>query len=247
MATVRLNRPRSRNALSNEVKAGLIAGIPALVADPDVRCIVLTGTDGAFCSGGNIADMTEHRAPAVRRRLQESHDWASLLLKGETPVIAAVNGPAAGAGFSLAMLCDIVLVSESAFFQAGFPAIGAVPDLGLALTLPRAIGMARARELLLTNRRVNAEEAVAIGLAAQIYPAQDLLTAATAMAAGIAAGPPLSLGLTKTLLANAYGPIDRYLHEESMAQAVAFGSDDFAEGVAAFLAKRPPRFARLID
>ena len=242
VAVMRINRPHSRNALSAEVKAGLVAAVPSLLADPEVRCIVLTGTDGAFCAGGNIADMGEHRAPAVRRRMQDSHAWVRALLTAETPLIAAVNGPAAGAGFSLAMLCDIVLLSDAAFVRAGFPAIGAVPDLGLAWTLPRAIGMARARELLLTNRRVDATEAVALGLAVRAYPAAELLPAAMTMAHSIAAGPRLSLGLTKSLLAQAYGPIDGFLQGEALAQAVTFGSDDFAEGVAAFLAKRAPQF-----
>ena len=242
VALVRLTRPKTRNALGPEIKAGLAAAIPALMADPNVRCLVLTGTEAAFCSGGDLARMDDRGAPAVRERLRASHAWARLLVMGETPVVAAVNGPAVGAGFSLAMLCDIVLVGQDAYFQAGFPAVGAVPDLGLALTLPRAIGMARARELLLTNRRIGAAEAVALGIAVRACPPADLLAQALETADAIAAGPRPSLGLTKRLLNEAYGPIDRFLGEEGLSQAVAFGSDDFAEGVDAFLAKRKAAF-----
>lgn len=242
VALLRLNRPKNRNALGPDIKAGLAATVPDLMSDPDIRCIVLTGVDEAFCSGGDLANMHDRRAPAVRDRLAASHAWARLLLLGDTPVIAAVNGAAAGAGFSLAMLCDIVLVADGAYFQAGFPAIGAVPDLGLALTLPRAIGMARARELLLTNRRVGAEEAVALGLAVRRCRPADLLPEALDVASSIAAGPRLSLGLTKRLLNEAYGSAERFLAEEGLAQAVAFGSDDFAEGVEAFLGRRRPAF-----
>lgn len=241
---MRLNRPRNFNALGPEIKAGLSTRIPALMDDESVGCIVVTGTDGAFCAGGDIANMSDRGAPSVRERLKGSHAWTRRLLAGETPVVAAVNGAAAGAGFSLAMMCDVVLVSESAYFKPGFPGIGAVPDLGLALTLPRAIGMARARELLLTNRRVDAAEAVAIGIAARSCAPADLLDEAMRTAGQIAAGPRPSLALTKLLLNEAYGSIDRFLFEESMAQAIAFGSEDFAEGVDAFLNKRPARFGR---
>ena len=242
VALIRLNQPKSRNALGPAIKAGLAAAIPSLTSDPSIGCIVITGSDGAFCSGGDLTNMQDRTAPAVRARLEASHAWARLLLTSEVPVVAAVNGSAAGAGFSLAMLCDIVLMSDTAYMQAGFPAVGAVPDLGLALTLPRAIGMARARELLLTNRRVDAAEAVRLGLAVRSCPAETLMDEAHKTAAAIAAGPRTSLGLTKLLLNQAYGPIERYLQEEGMAQAVAFGSDDFAEGVSAFLGKRRPVF-----
>ena len=244
VALVRLNWPKTRNALGPEIKAGLSAAIPSLMADASVGCLVLTGSDGAFCSGGDITTMQDRRAPSIRLRVEASHAWARLMLTGETPIVAAVGGPAAGAGFSLAMLCDIVLMSETAYVQAGFPGIGASPDLGLAFTLPRAIGMARAREILLTNRRVGAAEAVAIGVAARACPPGDLMAVAMATAQGIAAGPRTSLGLTKRLLAQAYGPADSFLQAEAMAQAVAFGSDEFAEGVDAFLGKRKPAFPR---
>ena len=207
-------------------------------------CIIITGTDKAFCAGGDISNMADRSAPAVRERMHPSHGWVKLLLTGEKPVVAAVNGAAAGAGFSLAMMCDFVLLADDAYFKAGFPGLGAVPDLGLALTLPRAIGMLRAKDILMTNRRVGAEEAVALGMATRVVSAATLLDEAVALAQSLAAGPATSLGLTKHLLNQAYGPITDFLSQEAMTQAIAFGSEEFGEGVAAFLGKRKPQFRR---
>lgn len=242
IAIVRLNREESRNALQPAIKAGLQTHIPAIMADPSVRAVVLTGTGKAFCAGGDIRDMQERGGPALRARLQRSHAWTDKILKGEKPVIAAVNGAAAGAGLSLAMMCDIVLSSDTAFYKAGFPGLGAVPDLALAMTLPRAIGQARARDLLLTNRRVDPPEAMAMGIVSRIIPDGKVLEEAIKLAEELADGPAVSLGLTKTMLNNAYMHIDDFLAFEAMAQAIAFDSKEFAEGVAAFLEKRKARF-----
>lgn len=244
VAVVRLNQPKTMNALSAAIKRGLEAEVPRLLADSIVRCIVITGTDKAFCAGGDITNMADRGAPSVRERLHQSHAWVKLLLAGEKPVVAAVNGAAAGAGFSLAMMCDFVVAADSAYFQAGFPGLGAAPDLGLALTLPRAVGMLRAKDLLMTNRRVMAAEALAWGMATRVVPAASLLAEALALAQSLAAGPATSLGLTKSLLNQAYSSIPDFLNEEAMTQAIAFGSEEFGEGVAAFLGKRKPQFRR---
>jgi 2-(1,2-epoxy-1,2-dihydrophenyl)acetyl-CoA isomerase len=244
IALLRLNQPQTMNALSPAIKQGLETAIPQLMGDSAVRCIVITGTDKAFCAGGDISNMADRSPPSVRERMDPSHGWVKLLLSGEKPVVAAVNGAAAGAGFSLAMMCDFVVLADNAYFKAGFPGLGAAPDLGLALTLPRAIGMLRAKDILMTNRRVSAEEAVALGMATRVVPAAALLDEALTLAQSLAAGPATSLGLTKHLLNQAYGPIDDFLSHEAMTQAVAFGSEEFSEGVAAFLGKRKPQFRR---
>lgn len=244
VVVVRLNSPGTRNALEPRVKQRLETGIPELLADDTVRCLVITGTGDAFCAGGDINNMGERDAPRVRKRMQVTHSWAKRLLTAEKPVVAAVNGAAAGAGFSLALLCDIVLVSDRAYFRAAFPGLGAAPDLGLALTLPRAVGTSRAKDILLTNRRVEAAEAEAIGIAKRVVPAADLLEEALRLAAELAAGPATSLGLTKMLTSSAYGPIEDFFAAEAFAQGVAFGSREFAEGVAAFLQKRKPDFRK---
>jgi enoyl-CoA hydratase/isomerase-like protein len=159
--------------------------------------------------------MHDRSGPPVRTRVQRSQAWTRRILTTEKPVIAAVNGAAAGAGFSLALMCDIVLVSDSAFFRAGFPALAAVPDLALAMTLPRAVGMGRTRELLLTNRRVEPAEAVAVGIASRVVAGDELMTEALTLAAGLAAGPTASLGLTKTMLNNtAWDAVDGSLNDK---------------------------------
>ncbi|NVN88345.1 MAG: enoyl-CoA hydratase/isomerase family protein [Rhodopseudomonas sp.] len=242
VALVRLNRPRSRNALDSDIKAGLESAIPALMDDSAVRCLVITGSDDAFCAGGDIKNMSDRNATAVRARMLRSYTWSQRILTGEKPVVAAVNGASAGAGFSLALLCDIALVADTAYFRAAFPGLGAVPDLGLALTLPRAIGSARAKDILLTNRRIDAAEAVTIGIAKRMVPAAALLADAMQLAKELAAGPATSFGLTKMLLNNAFGSINDFFASEAMAQAVAFGSPEFAEGVSAFHGKRKPDF-----
>jgi 2-(1,2-epoxy-1,2-dihydrophenyl)acetyl-CoA isomerase len=244
VALLRLNQPQTMNALSPAIKQALETAIPQLMADSAVRCIVITGTDKVFCAGGDLSNMADRAAPSVRARMHPSHAWVKLLLAGEKPVVAAVNGAAAGAGFSLAMMCDFVLVADNAYFKAGFPGVGAAPDLGLALTLPRAIGMLRAKDILMTNRRVDAEEAVSLGIATRMVPAAALLDEALTLAQSLAAGPATSLGLTKHLLNLAYSPIVDFLSQEAMTQAIAFGSDEFGEGVAAFLGKRKPDFRR---
>ncbi len=244
IALLRLNQPKTMNALSAAIKQGFETEIPRLLADRAVRCIVITGTDKAFCAGGDIANMADRSAATVRERMYKNHAWTKLLLAGEKPVVAAVNGAAAGAGFSLAMMCDFVVVADSAYFQAGFPGLGAAPDLGLALTLPRAVGMLRAKDILMTNRRITAEEALKWGMATRVVPAASLLAEALALAQSLAAGPATSLGLTKYLLNQAYSSIPDFLSDEAMSQAIAFGSEEFGEGVAAFLGKRKPQFRR---
>jgi 2-(1,2-epoxy-1,2-dihydrophenyl)acetyl-CoA isomerase len=247
VVVVRLNSPVTRNALDPRVKQRLEMEIPALLGDDAVRCLVITGTGDAFCAGGDINNMGDRAAPRVRRRMQTTYSWAKRLLTAEKPIIAAVNGAAAGAGFSLALLCDIVLVSDRGFFRAAFPGLGAAPDLGLALTLSRTVGTSRAKDILLTNRRVEPAEAATIGIAKRVIPADELMGEALRLAGELAAGPATSLGLTKMLLNNAYGPIEEFFMAEAFAQSVAFGSPEFAEGVEAFLKKRRPDFRGAAD
>ncbi|WP_119418220.1 enoyl-CoA hydratase/isomerase family protein [Desertibaculum subflavum] len=241
---IQLNEPKSMNALSGGIKAGLDQHIPAMLRDAEVRCLVITGEGKAFCAGGDIRSMGQgQRAPlAVRERVARGHDWTRMLLEHEKPVVAMVNGAVAGAGLSLMLMADIVIASDAATFRAGFPALGAVPDLGLAYTLPRAVGFLRAKEMLLTNRQVLPPEAAAMGLVNRVVPAQELQAEAMKLAAQLADGP-WSLGLTKTLMKRAYDDtLESFLEGEAMAQAMAFASEDFAEGVEAFMGKRKAAF-----
>jgi 2-(1,2-epoxy-1,2-dihydrophenyl)acetyl-CoA isomerase len=243
VATLRLNEPQTLNALSASIKAGLAAAVDEVLDDPEIRVIVLTGTGRAFCAGGDIRAMSDRQPVSVRTRMKAAHDWLYPLLATEKPIVAAVNGVAAGAGFSLALAGDIIVASEDARFKAGFPGLGAAPDLGLAYTLPRAIGLNRAKDILMTNRDVPAAEALAIGLVARLVPAADVMATALTLARELAEAPGVSLGLTKLLLRRgAELSLDAFLGVEGLSQAVAFASDDFAEGVAAFQGKRKATF-----
>ncbi|MBU4611941.1 enoyl-CoA hydratase/isomerase family protein [Achromobacter sp. GG226] len=241
----RLNQPASRNALSFEMKNRLIAEVPAFLDDASARCLVITGSDGVFCAGGDIRTMKgEQTAASVRARMASSHAWLSRLMTTEKPIIAAVNGPAVGAGLSLALLGDIVMSSEDAYFMGGFAKLGVVPDLGLAYSLARSVGAQRAKEVLLANRKILPAEALAMGMISRVVPTADLERSALELAQQLADGPATSLGLTKLMVNSAYRTPAEYLEQEAFAQVMAFNSPEFREGVDAFLNKRPPVFNR---
>jgi 2-(1,2-epoxy-1,2-dihydrophenyl)acetyl-CoA isomerase len=243
VALVQLNEPRSLNALSPMIKAGFTGALPALVQDPEVRAIVITGAGRAFCAGGDIRAMDDRHTVSMRRRMQANYRWLIPLLTADKPVITAINGVAAGAGLALALTGDIVLASDTARFKAGFPGIGAAPDLAVAWLLPRTVGLLRAKQILLENREFGAEEALSIGLVTRVVEADALHDHALATAQALAAGPTVTFGLTKQLLSRAYDlPLESFLDLEAMAQTAAFGSDDFAEGVSAFRGKRAAAF-----
>jgi 2-(1,2-epoxy-1,2-dihydrophenyl)acetyl-CoA isomerase len=240
---LQLNETRSLNALSPAIKAGFTATLPALLQDPGVRAIVITGAGRAFCAGGDIRSMDDRQTVAMRRRMQASYRWLIPLLAADKPIITAINGVAAGAGLSLAMTGDIILASRAARFKAGFAGIGAAPDFALAWLLPRTVGLPRAKQILLENREFSAEEALSMGLVTRIAEPEALLDDALATAESLAAGPTLAFGLTKQLLSRAYDtPLESFLELEAMAQTVAFGSADFAEGVSAFRDRRAAAF-----
>jgi 2-(1,2-epoxy-1,2-dihydrophenyl)acetyl-CoA isomerase len=246
VAVLRLDDPSAMNALSPAVKAGLQTNVPKLVGDAAVRVMVVTGTGKAFCAGGDIRAMRDpegRRAPAVRTRMQLAHAWARALLDCDKPVIAAVNGAAVGGGLALALLADIVIASHTAYFLSGYAKLGALPDLGLLQTLPWAIGSLRAKEMILLNRRYTAEEAVAIGLANRAVAPEKLMAEALAMAQEIASGPTAMLTMSKVMMKRAYeASVEDFFEREAIAQAIAFGSAEFSEGVDAFVSKRKPRF-----
>jgi 2-(1,2-epoxy-1,2-dihydrophenyl)acetyl-CoA isomerase len=236
---LRINEPARRNALSDAIRAGLEREVPAFFGDDSARCLLITGTGDSFCAGGDLASLDRVRTvDAMRERMQRSHGWVSALLTRDKPVVCAVNGPAVGAGLGLALLGDLTIASEKAFFLPGFVMVGAAPDYGLGWTLPRAIGTRRAADMLMTNRKVSAQEALAMGLASRILPAEGFHDAVLSIARSLAEAPQVALGITKSLLLHgATSDVDEFLAVEADAQAEALMSHDAVRLRAAFLSK----------
>lgn len=239
-----MNLPQLRNPLSTELKTAFAEGITEFAGDPEQRVLVITGREGAFCAGGDLRTMDSTPGTvATRQRMQLSHGFVRGFARVEKPIIMAVNGAAVGAGASLAMLGDIIIASEKAYFAAGFPRVGVLPDLGLLWTLPRVIGLGRAKDFVLSNRTYTAREALEIGMVSRVLPDEGFLDHVMQLAASIAQGPAVSLGMSKTLMdLGLSDTLDAYLLREEMAQAVVFGTDDFREGTLAFREKRRPVF-----
>ncbi len=242
VATVTLNRPEALNALNATLRAELRAVLKGVAKDPSVRAVVLTGAGRAFCSGADLRGGPDERD--FRRVLvDEYHPIIEALRELPKPIVAAVNGAAAGAGLSLAFAADLVVAAESARFVVAFHRIGLVPDSGLTRVLVRALGRHRAFELLLGERHLDAAEATAAGLLAATVPDDRLITVAGDLARRLASGPTTGIALTKRLVNLAEeATLAESLAAEAALQDVAGRTEDHAEGVAAFGEKRDPRF-----
>jgi len=244
IGTLTLNRPEARNALDLTMRRDMLAALDELEADPEVRVVILTGAGGHFCSGGDVKTMrTRHTAAEGRSRVEMLNRVVLRLVDFPRPTIAMVDGYAVGAGTNLALGCDLVLASERARFGEVFCRIGLVADGGGTWLLSRAVGMAKAKELIFTGDIIDAGEAARLGLVNRVVPASELLPATHALARRIAANPPLALRLDKHLLnRGAVSDLAGALDLEAYSQGMAMTSEDHAEGVAAFLDKRLPRF-----
>ena len=240
--TLTLNRPDVLNAFNQAMQAALAAGLKE-ARDPDVRAVVITGAGRGFCVGQDLTEFRE--APGdIGGRLRGGYHPNILALRAlEKPVIAAVNGPTAGAGLSLACACDVRLAAESASFVPAFIGIGLVPDSGSSYFVSRLLGPSRAFEWMTQNRKLTAAEAREWGLVSEVVRDEDLSERAAELARTYAAGPTRGFGMTKRLLDRAAtATLEDQLELEAQLQTAATGSEDFAEGVAAFLEKRPPAF-----
>lgn len=242
VARIVLDHPERRNALSVALRSELTAALEAALTDETVRAVVLTGANGVFCAGGDISTMGHMAAAPARARMKAGHRLVRLLASAEKPVVAAVEGPAMGGGAGLALLADAIVMGAGAV--VGFPyfKIGLVPDYGLFHTLPRRIGGGHARRLFNTAAVVKAEDALRIGLVDRVVDDAHVQSAALDLANDLAVLPALAFSLTKQQLAQMPVSLDAALEMEALAQAIAFGSDDHAEGARAFLEKRRARY-----
>lgn len=247
VATVTFNRPEARNALSNTMKEELLQVLPAAAADPAVRALVLTGAGGVFCAGGDLRGMQEVRASMTvgswRERMRSSQPVIRALIESDKPVIAAVDGAAYGAGFSLALMADFVLASPRARFCLSFMRVGLVPDFAAMYTLPRVVGVQRARELILSAREVQADEALRLGIAMELVPADGLLARAQQLARSFNGASPLAVSLVKNEIGMALATdLRTALEQEGDHQAMCFETDAHRAAVQRFLDKQPAAF-----
>lgn len=251
IVTLTLNRPEQRNPISDDdVLETLIATLARLDADNATRAIIITGAGSAFSSGGNLKKMgasggLNDPLPAqTRLNYRRGIQRLPLLIEAmEVPTIAAVNGPAVGAGCDLACMCDLRIAGESARFAESFVKVGIVPGDGGAWFLPRVVGFSKACEMALTGDAIDAREALACGLVSRVVPDADLLTEARALAARIAANPPHAVRMTRRLLRQGRNAdLDSLLEMSAAMQALAHATDDHREAVAGLLERRNPRF-----
>lgn len=242
-ALVTLNNPKSRNAMSRDLLLRLADVLEALRCDNDVRALVITGAEGHFCSGGDVSGMSAERPlPVGRERMVIAHRVVKLVTGMGKPVVAAVEGYAAGAGFSLAMACDLVVASSAAKFVSSFAKVSLLPDLGLMWSLPQRVGLAQAKRLLLTARPVAAEEALRLGVADELTEPGSTTARALEIAAEMSVHAPIAAALVKAAYARGISSLDDALNYEMDNQAALYLTQDHREAVAAFLEKRPPVF-----
>jgi 2-(1,2-epoxy-1,2-dihydrophenyl)acetyl-CoA isomerase len=254
VATITLNRPAQRNALSNELTPALRQTLLRVEADPDVRCVVITGAGRAFCAGGDVSGMgggtsgnpqPQSSLQDAVRKLQHAQETLTLrLFDLAKPTIAALPGPAAGAGLSIALACDLRIAAASALLVTAFANIALSGDYGGSWLLTQLVGVARAKELYYTSRRVGAEEALALGIVNMVVPDESLEARTRELAQSIAAGPPIALRYMKQNLNRAVvADLRTCLAEEAERMVRCTRTEDHREAVRAFLAKRQPTFA----
>lgn len=244
VATVTLHRPDVRNAINPQMGDELGALFAAMRLDPEVRAVVLTGAGGAFCSGGDLREMGRSGLRSAEQRREAVARYRPLvtgILGLDRPVIAAVDGVAYGAGFSIALLADIILVSDRARMSMVFHRIGLVPDCGAWYTLPRIVGVQRAKELIYSAREIGAAEARDLGIALEVLPAAALLPRALELARSFAGASPIAMSLSKQALQGA-PDLGAVLDLEASGLALAGASDYAQEAIRRFGAKEPPQF-----
>lgn len=247
IALLVMNRPDRLNAINSDLATGLNEALDGVAADPSVRVLVLTGAGRAFCSGGDLAQIGKGRqsgdASALEPVLRAGMQIALKLRTMPQPVIAAVNGAAAGAGMNIALAADIRIAAEEATFGQNFARVGLYPDYGGTFFLPELVGPSKAAELIYTGDMIDARTAERLGLVSRVVPAAQLEAEVKALAQKLASGPQIAIRAAKQkLFASKRQALEQALDQEVKNQLICFQSEDCAEGVSAFLEKRPPKF-----
>ena len=248
VAVLTLNRPERLNAFSEEMQSALISTLAEIEEDTDVRAVVLTGAGRGFCAGGDVKSMAESRlgeGPSQLRPISRTWGALPLALRNCTkPIIAAVNGAAAGAGLDIALACDIRIASSDARFAASFARVGLVPDNGGMYLLPRAVGVQRACEMIFSARIVDANEALEYGLVLEVVPGDQLLSRATELAQTFAANAPLAVRLAKRGIYKGQDlPFESSFDHVNFSQVYLQQTADHKEGIRAFVERRTPNFS----
>jgi 2-(1,2-epoxy-1,2-dihydrophenyl)acetyl-CoA isomerase len=245
-AWIRLNRPAAGNTVNLPLAQAMLQAAIRCDQDEAIRCVVVTGEGKLFCGGGDVAAMKAagEGVPGFLSELAGTfHMASSRLARMAKPLVVLVNGPAAGAGFSLAISGDVVLAAKSAHFTAAYGMVGLTPDGGLSWTLPRLVGLRKAQEIVLRNRRIGAEEAEAMGLVTRAVDDAELEAEGRKLAAELANGPTGALGRARNLLVESYGStLEAQLEREVRSLAASGSTAECREGVAAFLERRKPDF-----
>jgi len=249
VATITLNRPSAGNTIDLPLAQALVQAAIRCDNDPALRCVVLTGAGKLFCGGGDLASFAaagEQVSAFLSELAGTLHMAVSRLMRMNKPLLVLVNGPAAGAGLSLALAGDIVLAARSAHFTAAYGAVGLTPDGGMSWLLPRLVGMRKAQEMILTNVRVGADEGERIGLVTRAVDDTALADEGARQAALLAASATGAIGRARALLLESYGgSFEGHLERETRSIAASGGTDECREGVGAFLARRKPDFQRV--
>lgn len=242
IANITLNLPEKLNALDLVMREELKEEILSYYTNPAVKVVVITGAGKAFCAGGDISTMKGVTAPAGRDRLKNVQKLVKAMVELEKPIIAAVNGPATGAGLHIALACDILYASDKSKYAESFVGIGLVPDMGGFYFLPQRVGVHRAKELMMTGRLFDANEAWEMGLLNKLVPHDSLISEVNKLAQKFASGPGRSYAMIKSALNNWPASLATVMEIEANMQAISFETHDFKEGMTAFLEKRKPDF-----
>jgi 2-(1,2-epoxy-1,2-dihydrophenyl)acetyl-CoA isomerase len=246
VATITFNRPDNANSMDRQFMYELLHAAIRCDEDPSIRAVVATGAGSFFSAGGDLsalADAGDEAGALLKEMTTYFHGAISRFSRMDAPIIAAVNGTAAGAGFSFAAACDIAIAADTALFTSAYTAASLTPDGSSTYFVPRLVGMRRAMELMLTNRRLSASEALEWGLITQVVPADQLMEAATSLAHKLAAGGTLAFGAVKRMLHESFsGTLETQMEMEARSIAAMSHTRDGREGITAFFEKRKPEF-----